>query len=260
MGKPIIELEHATVRRQGTAILDDVSLVVHEGEHLAIIGPNGAGKSTLVQVISEEIHPLYAPDSKRKLFGKDHWNVLELRKNLGIVSQSLQSYCNSTYTGWEIAASGFFSSIGLDFHHRVTDKMAEAVERSMRYFDAWKLRDKQMNRLSSGEARRVLLARACVHDPQVMLLDEAVSNLDFPSRNQYRKELQRLDKAGKTLVLATHELSEIIPEIERVIVMKQGKIVLDGPKERIMDERLLSDIYGTQVFVDRREGLYTAWC
>jgi iron complex transport system ATP-binding protein len=260
MKKMIIELSHATVRRAGNIILDDISFSVKEGEHVAIIGPNGAGKSTLVQVISEEIHPLYNPLSKRMLFGKDHWEVLELRKKLGIVSQALQTLCNSTYSGWEITASGFFSSIGLDFHHQVTENQACKVEESLRFFDAWKLKDKQMNYLSSGEARRVLLARACVHDPQVMLLDEAVSNLDFPSRHQYREELKLLDKAGKTIILATHELSEIIPEIERVIVMKLGKIILDGPKTEIMREEILSDIYGTKVFVDQREGLFTAWC
>jgi iron complex transport system ATP-binding protein len=260
MGKQIIELAHTTVRRLGNNILDDISLSVNEGEHVAIIGPNGAGKSTLVQVISEEIHPLYNPLAKRNLFGKDHWEVLELRKNLGIVSQSLQFLCNSSYSGWEITASGFFSSIGLDFHHQVTAGQAARIEESLRFFDAWKLRDKQMNRLSSGEARRVLLSRACVHDPQVMLLDEAVSNLDFPSRHQYREELQLLDKAGKTIILATHELSEIIPAIERVIVMKQGKIIKDGPKTEIMREEILSEIYETRVFIDQREGLFTAWC
>ncbi|WP_320129154.1 ATP-binding cassette domain-containing protein [uncultured Sphaerochaeta sp.] len=231
-----------------------------EGEHVAIIGPNGAGKSTLIQIISEEIHPLYNPLSKRLLFDKERWEVLELRKKLGIVSASLQYLCNSTYSGWEITASGFFSSIGLDFHHKVTEEQALKTEEALRFFNAWKLKDKQMNRLSSGEARRVLLSRACVHDPQVMLLDEAVANLDFPSRHQYRQELQLLDQSGKTIILATHELSEIIPAIERIIVMKQGKIVQDGKKQDIMKEEILSEVYGTKVFIDQREGLFTAWC
>jgi iron complex transport system ATP-binding protein len=117
-----------------------------------------------------------------------------------------------------------------------------------------------MNRLSSGEARRILLCRASVHDPQVMLLDEAVSNLDFPSRHQYRKTLEALDQAGKTIILATHELSEIIPAIRRIVVMKDGKIIADGEKKDILKEELLSDVYGANVFVDERNGLYTAWC
>lgn len=260
MGERIISLEHATVRRMGNPILDDVSLSVKKGEHLAIIGPNGAGKSTLVQVISEEIHPLYNPITKRELFGKEKWQVLELRKHLGIVSQSLQYLCNSTYKAWEIAVSGFFSSIGLDFHHHVTEEHLLKVEEVMRRFDAWRLKDKQMNRLSSGEARRVLLARSSVHEPEVMLLDEAVSNLDFTARHQYRSTLEQLDHDGKTIILATHELSEVIPAINRIVVMNKGKIVADGPKHEIMNEELLSEVYGARVFIDEREGLYNAWC
>lgn len=258
--EPIVAIKHATVRRNGTDILDDVSLTIEAGTHVAIIGPNGAGKSTLVQVISEEIHPLWTPALSRKLFGKDHWQVMELRKRMGIVSLSLQYLCNSTYLAKEIAVSGFFSSIGLDFHHQVTQEQELKAEQALKDLDVWHLRNRQMNRLSSGEARRVLLARASVHDPSVMLLDEAVSNLDFPARRQYRETLRQLDQAGKTIILVTHELSEIIPAIKRIIVMKGGKIVADGPKETILNEDLLSDVYGTKVFLDRREGLYTAWC
>ncbi|MDT4763014.1 ATP-binding cassette domain-containing protein [Sphaerochaeta sp. PS] len=260
MGERIIEIAHATVRRQGRPILDDVSFSVTRGEHVAIIGPNGAGKSTLVQVISEEIHPLYNPLSKRILFGQPRWQVLELRKQLGIVSQSLQYLCNSTYKAWEIVASGFFSSIGLDFHHQVTEGQLLKVEATMKTYGVWPLEEKQMNRLSSGEARRVLLCRASVHDPQVMLLDEAGANLDFPSRHLYRSSLEQLDREGKTLILATHELSEIIPAIARVVVMSKGKIVADGPKEEIIREDVLSAVYGSKVFIDKREGLFTAWC
>jgi iron complex transport system ATP-binding protein len=213
-----------------------------------------------MQVISEEIHPLYSPHTRRILFGQEKWEVLRLRQHMGIVSQSLQYLCNSSYKSREIAISGFFSSIGLDFHHQVTAEHMAKVEEIMRRFDVWHLKDKQMNRLSSGEARRVLLCRASIHDPEVMLLDEAVSNLDFPSRREYRQTLQQLDQEGKTIILATHELSEIIPAINRIIVMQSGKIVADGPKQEILKESLLSSVYGTDVFIDEREGLYSAWC
>ncbi|NCC65812.1 MAG: ATP-binding cassette domain-containing protein, partial [Spirochaetia bacterium] len=222
MYEQVIQIAHATVRRAGKPILNDVSFSVNMGEHVAIIGPNGAGKSTLMQLLSEEIHPVYKAETKRVLFGKERWQVLELQKHLGIVSQSLQYLCNSTYKGWEIAISGFFSSIGLDFHHQVEEYHLTKMEQTMKRYGVWHLKDKQMNHLSSGEARRILLCRASVHDPQVMLLDEAVSNLDFPSRHQYRQTLEQLDQEGKTIILATHELSEIIPSIQRIVVMKEG--------------------------------------
>lgn len=260
MADPLIHIEHATVRRKGVDILDDVSLAIYDGGHTAIIGPNGAGKSTLVQVISQEVHPLNHPQMKRLLFGKQRWQILELRKRLGIVSQSLQYLCNSSYKGLEIVISGFFSSIGLDFHHQVEQTMeAKALEVMERYRVSY-LKDQPMNRMSSGEARRLLLCRAMVNEPSVFLLDEAGSALDFPARRDYRTTLEQLDREGKTIILATHELSEIIPAIKRVVLMKDGRIVADGDKGEILNERLLSEVYGMRVYVDHRAGLFTAWC
>lgn len=260
MDNSIIVLEHATVRRNGLPILDDVSLTIRQNEHVAIIGPNGAGKSTLVQLISEEIHPLYSPTTKRILFDKERWDVMSLRKHLGIVSQPIQSLCHSTYKAWEIVISGFYSSIGVDFHHQISELEIQKTEKVMKRYGVWHLKDKQMNRMSSGEARKVVIARATVHDPAVMLLDEAVSNLDFPGRLQYRELLEQFDREGKTIILATHELSEIIPAIDKIVVMKNGHIVADGPKKEILNEKLLSSVYETKVFIDGREGLYSAWC
>jgi len=257
--RTLIELKHATVQRLGQPILDDVSFQVEQNEHVAIIGPNGAGKSTLVQTLSMEVHPLYTPSFKRILFGKSRWEILELRKHLGIVSASLQYLCTSTYKAWEIVVSGFFSSIGLDFHHQVEETHLQRAQEVMETYGILWLWEKQMNRLSSGEARRVLLARAAVHEPEVMLLDEASTALDFPSRHAYRQSLEQLDQSGKTIILATHELSEIIPAIGRVVVMKNGRIVADGPKDQILSEKLLSEVYEAPIYLDRRDGLYSVW-
>ncbi len=258
--EPIIRLENITVRRQGRPILDRVSLSIAAGEHTAIIGSNGAGKSTLVQVISQEIHPLWQPDSKRIIFGKERWRVLELREQMGIVSQALQYMCNSSYKVRHIVISAFFSSIGLDFHHQVTAEMVKSANLSLKELGVLHLADKPMHTLSSGEARRVLLARATVHNPRVMLLDEAVSNLDLPAKRDYREALKRFTQGGKTLILVTHDLSEIVEEIERVIILKEGQLFKDGAKEEVLTEEFLSEAYGTRVFLSQREGRFNAWC
>ena len=257
---PIIQLQQITVRRAGRPILKDISLSIRDREHVAIIGANGAGKSTLVQVMSEEIHPIWSPESQRLLFGRSRWQVLELRKRMGIVSQSLQYLCNTTYPVLHIVLSGFFSSIGLDFHHQVTPLMRESALQALSDQGIVHLSGKPMRTLSSGEARRALLARAVVHDPAVMLLDEAVSNLDMPSRSLYRQSLQQFAREGRTLILVTHDLSEIIEEIDRVVVLKQGSILADGPKREVLTEDMLSEAYGTQVFLSERQGRFTAWC
>ncbi len=256
----IIKLEHATVRRNGVEILKDASLTVKRGESLAIIGPNGAGKSTLVNVLSKEIHPLAKDDFRLQLFGQDRWMVMELRKHMGIVSQSLAWYCNTTYTVEEIVVSGLYSAIGLDFHHVVTEEDRFKAEKEMKNTGVWHLKDKFMNTLSSGERERTLIARAAITDPSLLLLDEASTALDFPSRAKLRDIISAYAQRGKTIIMVTHELSEIIKEIDRVIVMKEGTMVADGTKEEVLNEALLSEVYGHKIFIDRRDGLFNAWC
>ncbi len=177
--QPIIKLRNITVRRSNRPILNNVNLDLFKDEHVAIIGSNGAGKSTLVQIISQEVHPLYSPTSERLIFGKERWHVLELRKKMGIVSAALQYLCTTSYPVQHIVLSGFFSSIGLDFHHQITGEMINQADQRLEEQGVLHLGQKPMRTLSSGEARRVLLARATVHNPTLMLLDEAVSNLDM---------------------------------------------------------------------------------
>jgi ABC-type cobalamin/Fe3+-siderophores transport system ATPase subunit len=164
---------------------------------------------------------------------------------MGIVSAALQYLCTTSYPARHIVLSGYFSSIGLDFHHQVTEAMEEAADNCLLQQGVLHLAEKPMRSLSSGEARRVLLARATVHDPQVMLLDEAVSNLDLPAKKSYRESLERFAHEGRTIILVTHDLSEIIGEIGRVVVLKQGRIIADGPKRDVLSEELLSEAYGT---------------
>lgn len=258
--KALIELRNVAVRRKGRIILDLKALDIFPQEHVAIIGANGAGKSTLVQVLSQEVHPLWHPQLKRTLFGKDRWHIVKLRSHLGIVSESMQNLCHTNYPVIDIVLSAYFSAIGLDFHHQVRPEMIGAAEQALKNHQIYHLRDKPMKSLSSGEAKRTLLARASLLDPQVYLLDEAVANLDFPAKKDFRTSLQAIDQRGKTLIIVTHDLTDIITEIQRVVVLKEGKLLADGPKESILTEEILSEAYNTKVFVSTREGRYTAWC
>lgn len=256
----VIELKHASVRRDGEYILKDVSLSVEEGEKIAIIGPNGAGKSTLINVIARNTYPLRTDDYSLALFGEERWRIEQLKKKIGIVNHTLSWYVNTTYTVFDIVLSGLYAAIGLDFHHVVSEEDKQMCEKELRRVGIWHLKDKAMNTLSSGERSRALLARAAITDPQLMLLDEASNALDFPSRSELRRTISSYAVEGKTIILVTHELSEIIPEIDRVIVMKDGCIFADGRKEDVITEELLSEVYGQKIYVDSRDGLYSAWC
>ena len=228
MPSPILSVRHASVRRSGKYILNDVSLDLCEGEKVAIIGPNGAGKSTLVGVMCRKVHPLANDNFSYSLFGRGRWPVSEVRLLIGHASQAESMVVETTYTVFEIVLSALYSAIGLDFHITPTDDDRRKANEAIAKVGLSHLADKCVNSLSSGEKAKVLLARAAVNDPPVMLLDEASNALDFPSRADFRRTI--------------------------------SLYAADGPKDEILTEELLSSVYGQRVYVDRRDGLYTAWC
>ena len=243
-GTPLLSIAHASVRRGGKYILDDVSFDLYEGQNTAIIGPNGAGKSTLVNVMCREVHPLARVEYSYSLFGSTRWPVARLRLVLGHVSQAETMLIDTTYTVYEIVLSALYSAIGLDFHITPTDEDRRKALEAIAKVGLTHLMDKPVNTLSSGEKAKALIARSAVNDP----------------RAEFRRTVSSYAREGKTIVMVTHELAEIIEEVSRVVVMKGGRIVADGPKEEILDEDLLSEVYGQKVYIDRRGGLYTAWC
>ena len=256
----IVEIEHATVRRDGRIILDDVSLSIKKGERIALIGPNGAGKSTLVDVISRRTYPLARDEYRNSIFGQERWIIQELKPLLGIVSPSYDEFFITTYTVREIVASGLFSSLGFDFHHVIGDEIWGKADRALEKAGLSSLAARAMNTLSTGEKRRVLLARAAITEPELMLLDEASNGLDFPSRADLRKTISSYATEGRTIIMVTHELAEIIPEVDRVLLMKNGKIEYDGKKEDLLTSDILSEVYGIPVTVAEKDGIYTAFC
>ena len=256
----LVTIKHANVRRNDKYILNDVSLKINKGEHIAILGPNGAGKSTLLNICSMEIHPLWNENLLIKRFDKLKISKDELRQNIGVVSQLIFQMCNTTYKVSEVVASGIFSSIGIDFHHNVTPEDWINTHIALEDNFCAHLKDKTMKSLSTGEAQRVLLARALVHNPKLLLLDEAASGLDFPSRSHYREALKKAMDKDKTVVMITHELSQILPEIQKIILMKDGYIFAQGKKEDLLCESVLSSLYDQKVYVAMKNGIYSAWC
>ena len=259
MSAPLIEFERVTVMRGSTVALDDISLKIGPGEHIAIIGPNGCGKSTFIKVITRECYPLARDGSSLNILGHDHWNVFELRSLLGIVSSDLMTYCTRDVTGADLVLSGFFSSIGLWPHHHVTSDMRERAERALEQLEVPHLASRYTDEMSSGEGRRVLLARALVHDPRALILDEPSTALDLFAQHELRETLRKLARSGIGIVMVTHHLSDLIPEIERVILMRSGRVLADGPKREILTGDRLSELFGLPVDLAERAGYYNLW-
>jgi iron complex transport system ATP-binding protein len=255
----LLEFRGATVRRGERTALDNVSFSIAMGEHTAILGPNGCGKSTLIQTITRDVYPMPTGDGAPvRILGRDTWNVFELRTLLGIVSNDLMQVCGRefSFTGRELVLSGFFSSIGIWPHHAVTPEMERKAGEVLERLEISHLAGRWVDELSSGEARRILIARALVHDPRALLLDEPGNSLDLHALYELRSIYRKLAQQGVTIVLATHHLPEIIPEIRRVILLRDGRVVQDGPKEAVLTPQALGALFRRPVELLERGGYY----
>jgi iron complex transport system ATP-binding protein len=268
---PLIECRDVTVYRGEVRALDRLTLTIAAGEHVAILGPNGCGKSTFIKTLTCECYPAIEPvPFTLRIMGRDRWSVADLRRMLGIVSQDLIAECTRgtssdfaelprRVTGRDTVLSGFFSSIGVPAHQQVTPEMRRQADAILDRLEIAHLAGRPLDELSSGEARRLVIARALVHDPAALVLDEVANSLDLRAAHQLRETTRAIAQAGTAVVIVTHNLSEIIPEIDRVILLRDGRVLEDGAKTRLLNSETLSRTFGLPIEVGRRDGYFHAW-
>lgn len=255
---PILDIKNATVYRGDTCVFDDLSFMLAAGAHTAILGPNGAGKSTILKLLSGEVHCLPKDETSIRVFGEAQWNVWDVRKRLGMVSHDLQHQYMEHVTGLKVVLSGYYSSIGIYSHQDFADAQIARARVVMEELGVGFLTDRKFSEMSTGEQRRCLLARALVHDPIALVLDEPTSGLDLTATFHYLDLVREHMRKGKTLLLVTHHIHEIPPEIERVVLLKQGKILQDGKKRAILTETNLSALFDCPVSLVQANGWYQA--
>jgi len=256
----LIEYRNVIVSKNDRVVLNGITLAISSGEHVAILGPNGAGKSFLIRTITRECYPhAGVPGSYVRILGREDWNVFALRSLLGIVTDDLMALCTRNFTCREIILSGFFSSIGVWPYHHVTRAMEKKAREIMALLEISHLAGRNMNEISTGEARRVLIGRALVHDPQALVLDEPTSSLDFHAAHNLRNILSKIASTGTGIIMVTHNTVDIIPEIDRVILLKAGRVFQDGNKEKVLTSEALSHLFGTPLEVMKRDGYYYIW-
>jgi iron complex transport system ATP-binding protein len=290
MADPLIELHQASIVIDDARILDSLSLAIDAGEHTAILGPNGAGKSTLMKLLALEIYPLVdrstggssrtrpthvgrvlsdpADDALNdpppiRLFGRERWDVAELRTQMGIVSADVHDRfvhgnSNGSITALDAVTSGYFATQGVFGHQEVTGEMRDRARDALARMGVTHLTQVTIDRMSTGEARRVLIARALVRRPRLLVLDEPTRGLDLVARHAFMDRVRTIASFETTLLLVTHYLDEIIPEIDRVILLDRGRIAADGRKRVVLTAERLGALFGARLDVSEHDGYFTA--
>jgi iron complex transport system ATP-binding protein len=254
-----LTLEHVNVARGDNVVLHDISLSIRKGEHLAILGPNGCGKSTLIKTITCECYPIPHPETRVSIFGRERWDLTELKKKLGVVSAELPGKPTLRATGFEALLSGFFSSSTLWPNLVVTEEMRVRARQVLDQVDAVALADKPVGEMSAGQQRRVMIGRALVGSADMLLLDEPSNALDLSAQRDLRDLLRTLAQQGTGIILITHHIADILPEIDRILMMHDGRIVADGSKRELLTASRLAGLFHTRVDLTERDGFYHAW-
>ena len=257
-GAPLIEIRDATVYRGGTRVFHHFTLSIEQGCNTVVLGPNGAGKTTLLKILTRELYPVMRDGATIKILGDERSEIWLLRSKFGIVSSDLQDEYAESARGIEVVLSGFYASIGVWGHQEFSVEEWRRANSVLHKLSIESLADQRYGVLSTGQQRRLLLGRALVHDPSNLLLDEPTGGLDLTATFQYLKTMRQLIRDGRTLVLVTHHIHEIPPEIRRVVLLKDGEIFADGAKESVLTRQNLTELYGEPVQVVEAGGWYHA--
>jgi iron complex transport system ATP-binding protein len=255
ISEEFLSLRNVDVARGDRVVLHDLQLSIRAGEHVAILGPNGCGKSTLILTMTCQLYPIVREGMQVRIFGRERWDLTQLRRHFGVVASSLTGELpgrrTATTTGLDAVTAGFFSASSLWANLEVTDPMRQRAWEALERMEATRLAQQRVGEMSAGERRRILIARALVHRPRQLLLDEPSNALDLAAQHELRQTLRRLAGEGTGLVLVTHHLGDVLPEIKRVILMRQGRILADGPRQELLTEPRLSELFETPVHLGR---------
>jgi iron complex transport system ATP-binding protein len=263
----IVELDHVQVARGDKLVLHDLSLRIERGEHLAILGPNGCGKSTLLKTITCELYPLVRKETSVRIMGRDRWDLTELKRRMGVVAAELPGRQTLSITGLDAILTGFFSSSMLWPNLTVTERMRERAEDILIQVNAENLRATRVGEMSAGQQRRIMIGRAMAGtssesddgNAQMLLLDEPSNALDLAAQQDLREMLRGLAQKGIAILLITHHIADILPEIDRIVMMNAGQIVADGSKEELLTANQLGKLFGREIALIERDGYWYAW-
>lgn len=236
-------------------ILDDISWNIEKGEHWAMVGPNGAGKTTLMQIVTGYIWPT---EGKVSVLGHEFGSVdlRELREDIGYVNSVLLERIPQEDTVLNVVVSGKFASIGL-----YKEPSGEDLQRAKELLTTMKccdLSDRKLGEISQGEKQKVMIARSLMPDPGLLILDEPAIGLDPASRKEFLERISEIGemKGGPTMIYITHHIEEIISTFGKVIVLKEGKVLAAGEREKVLTDETMRRAFEVDAKVIQSNGRY----
>lgn len=256
MTQELLRLHDAKVKMDGRVILDVDDFVINQGERIVVLGPNGSGKSTLVKLLTKEIEPVWRETPPVLFMGQPDPSEETLIETVGLVSTDVQERMMVHRTVFDIVLGGFFGSVGVPFHIGASDEQVEQARKAIREIGIPSLSERDMLTLSTGQARRALIARALINGPALLIFDEPTSGLDPEGAWNMRQSLSALAKAGHTILVITHNVSDIMPEFDRVVMLQDAHIVADGPKEEALTTQKLRHLFGVPITLVETDGRY----
>lgn len=247
--EPYLEMERVEAWLGYRRVFQNLSLTLFKGQSTVVLGPNGAGKSSLIRLLSRELYPVVREGSWLRLFGAETINLWTLRSRIGVLSQDQHSTYRGDVKAFDVVLSGFFGSVGLGPSQQPTDQQRQRVAKLMEELDLADLRGESFKSLSEGQRRRLLLARALVHDPEVLVLDEPSNGLDLQAKHKLLDQIGQRIQKGTTMLLVSHRIEEVLPDFHRVVFLKEGSVVADGPSDALLRDGPLSALFNTPLHV-----------
>ncbi len=254
---PLFSLRDAQVVRAGRTILSVDHFDLAEGEHVALLGPNGAGKSTFIQLLTREIFPLHRDEPPVRFRGAARPLLTDIKQALGIVSATMHDQVRVHLPVSDIVCGGIFGTLGLPNHVEATPAQRAQALDALERLGIADLADRDVMTLSTGQVRRVLVARELMSDPRVLIFDEPCTGLDPEGMYHVRNTMSLLAAEGRSVVLVTHYPEDIIPAIERVLLIKDAEVFADGTKAELLTSEHMSELFGVPLIVEERNGWYS---
>ena len=251
-----LKIRNLEAWRNNKRIFTNLSLDLYYGQNVVILGPNGSGKSSLLNLINRTLYPKVTKNSEIKIFEKTEINIWNLRNRIGFLLEEIDKRVDSNTNVNDLILSGFQGNFKIKNEGSLSPEKQDSLAKIINQMDLQKIITKTYRTLSDGQKRRVLIARALIHNPKILILDEPTNNLDFKSTCNLLKILEEICNRQISLVQVTHNVDTIIKSINRVILMKNGTIVDDGSPTQILTSDKLSELYETELKVVNSNGFW----